>query len=72
MTRSRACRKSKLKIFKNFFLGPPNILHHLNQIEYLSVEFDVDIYDPVNRKTIEEHLDDEILTVDYTSVNPQG
>ena len=47
-------------------------IHHLNQIEYLSAEFDVDIYDPVNRKTIEELLDDEVLTVDYTSVNPEG
>ena len=47
-------------------------IHFYYPIENLTAEFDVDIYDPEARKTIEELLEDEILTVDYSSVNPQG
>ncbi len=47
-------------------------IHFLEKIDYLTAEFDVDIYDPDKRMTIEKLIDEEVLTVDYSSVNPQG
>ncbi|MCR5803284.1 MAG: sigma-70 family RNA polymerase sigma factor [Clostridia bacterium] len=47
-------------------------IHFLNQIEYLYAEFDVGSYDPDKRMTIEKYLDEEVLTVDFSSTDPQG
>lgn len=47
-------------------------IHFLNQIEYLSDDFDVGTYDPEKRMTIEKFLDDEVLTVDFSTTDPEG